>query len=89
MAELIEAPPATDIPGVVARIFEDVAGEQGIQLGSLAAGTKLLDLGLDSLCLAVIVVRLEARLGKDPFSENEDVALPATFGDFVALYDDV
>ena len=54
--------------------------------GRWRRGRGLLDLGLDSLCLAVIVVRLEIRLGKDPFSEGADVALPATFGEFVGLY---
>jgi acyl carrier protein len=77
---------ATDTSRLVADTFVDVAEEQGVRLGTLEAGTRLLDLGLDSLCLAVIVVRLEIRLGKDPFSEGADVALPATFGEFVGLY---
>jgi acyl carrier protein len=47
----------------------------------------LLDLGLDSLSMAVIVTRLEGSLGVDPFSASDEVEIPETFGDFVALYE--
>ncbi|MEJ0048898.1 MAG: hypothetical protein WDN04_24415 [Rhodospirillales bacterium] len=49
---------------------------------------KLLDSGLDSLCLAVVVARLEDGLGVDPFSAADETALPVTIGDFVKLYED-
>jgi acyl carrier protein len=42
-------------------------------------------LGLDSLDLAVVVVRLEQRLGCDPFRDGRP--LVATFGELVALYE--
>jgi acyl carrier protein len=47
----------------------------------------LLDSGLDSLCFAIVVARLENALGVDPFSEDEDARFPVTFGDFVRFYE--
>jgi hypothetical protein len=48
---------------------------------------ELLDSGLDSLCFAVVVIRLEEALGIDPFSASEDAGFPPTFGEFVAFYE--
>ena len=47
----------------------------------------LLESGLDSLCFAIIVARLEDELGYDPFTASEDVYFPVTLGDFVEFYD--
>jgi acyl carrier protein len=67
--------------------FEQVAMEQKRKLSRLSDDTKLLDVGLDSLSLALIVVRLEELLGFDPFDTSEEIAFPVTFGDFVTLYE--
>jgi acyl carrier protein len=48
----------------------------------------LLDSGLDSLCFAIIVARLEDQLGVDPFIASEDVFFPVTLGEFVKFYED-
>ena len=48
----------------------------------------LLESGLDSLCFAIIVARLEDQLGVDPFTAAEDVFFPATMGEFVKFYED-
>jgi hypothetical protein len=42
---------------------------------------------LDSLCFAIVVARLEDRLGVDPFSSTDIWEFPATIGDFVRLYE--
>ncbi|GJE27720.1 acyl carrier protein [Methylobacterium organophilum] len=47
----------------------------------------LLDTDFDSLCFALLVARMEDRIGIDPFSEVEVADLPVTVGDLVALYD--
>ena len=47
----------------------------------------ILELGLDSLELAILVARLEDELGVDPFSSADEVDFPITFGDFVRLYE--
>jgi hypothetical protein len=46
-----------------------------------------MDSGLDSLCIAIIVARLDDELGSDPFSSAEEGALPVTIGDFIRIYE--
>jgi len=72
---------------VIVSMFEQVAREQGRDLSPLADDLKLVDSGLDSLCFAVIVARLEDSLGFDPFSASEPLEFPVTFGDFSRLYE--
>jgi acyl carrier protein len=67
--------------------FEAVAGEQHRRLAPLSDELKLLQSGLDSLSFAIIVARLEDKLGFDPFNAEEAVEFPVTFGDFVRLYE--
>ena len=67
--------------------FKEVAHEQDKQLAPLADEVELLDSGLDSLCFAIVVTRLEEALGVDPFSTSEDLAIPVTFGEFVSFYE--
>ena len=68
--------------------FEQVARDQEKALATLSPGTVLLDSGLDSLCFAIIVARLEDQLGVDPFTAAEDVFFPVTLGEFVIFYED-
>jgi hypothetical protein len=56
--------------------FKQVAQEQGKRLAPLTDGLELLDSGLDSLCFAILVSRLEDALGVDPFTASEDVLFP-------------
>ena len=64
-----------------------VAREYGKTLAPLNDDVALLDSGLDSLGIAVLVARLEDRLGVDPFTTSEDVLFPVTVGDFVKAYE--
>ena len=68
--------------------FEQVARDQNKPLVALTPETVLLESGLDSLCFAIIVAKLEDELGIDPFSAAEDVYFPVTLGDFVKFYED-
>jgi acyl carrier protein len=68
--------------------FEQVARDQEKPLARLTSDTVLLDSGLDSLCFAIIVARLEDELGVDPFTAAEDVFFPVTLGEFVKFYED-
>ena len=68
--------------------FEQVARDQEKTLGKLTPGTVLLESGLDSLCFAIIVARLEDQLGVDPFTASDDVFFPVTLGEFVKFYED-
>jgi hypothetical protein len=67
--------------------FSQVALEQGTTLGPLADDLPLMELGLDSLCFAIVVSRLESTLGVDPFSSNEDVPFPVNLREFVSIYE--
>jgi len=67
--------------------FKLVAEEQNKKLTRLDDDLVLFESGLDSLCLAVVIARLEDELGKDPFSTSEGVNFPVTLGDFIRLYE--
>jgi acyl carrier protein len=67
--------------------FQHVAQEHDMRLAPLSDELPLLDLGLDSLGFAIIVSRLEAVLGVDPFSESEDAPIPVKLGEFIRLYE--
>jgi acyl carrier protein len=67
--------------------FKQVADDQDMQLGPLSDELPLLDSGLDSLCFAILVSRLESVLGVDPFSESEDAPFPVTLGEFIRFYE--
>jgi hypothetical protein len=69
--------------------FRRVAREQDKRLAPLTDNLTLLDSGLDSLCFAILVTRLEDSLGVDPFTSSEDALFPVTFSDFVSFYENV
>jgi len=68
--------------------FEQVAKDQRKKLAPLSDDLVLLESGLDSLCFAILVARLEDALGVDPFSAAEDAEFPVTLGDFIKFYED-
>ena len=67
--------------------IEKIAAEQNKPLKPLNDALILLDSGLDSLCFAVLVTRLEDELGFDPFTASDDVYFPVTLGDFIGFYE--
>ena len=67
---------------------EQVAKEQKKKLAPLSDDLVLLDSGLDSLCFAIIVARLEDALGIDPFSTAKDAGFPVTLGDLIRFYEE-
>ncbi len=78
--------PVRDI--IIAEIGE-IAKQQRKRLAPLSDDLPLLDSGLDSLCLAILVAALDDRLDLDPFSGNDDIAFPVTLGAFIRLYEDL
>jgi acyl carrier protein len=64
-----------------------VAEQQGKVIAPLTDDLPLIESGLDSLCIAIIVAKLEDELGLDPFATEEDMAFPVTVGDFIRLYE--
>ena len=75
------------IRATVISTIEEVAKEQKKSLGPLDDTLVLLDSGLDSLAFAILVTRLEDRLGFDPFTTADEVVFPVTLGDFIAFYE--
>jgi len=71
----------------IAALFAEVAREQNKTLAPLSDDLGLLETGLDSLCFAIIVARLEDEIGVDPFSTEEEIDFPVTVGDFIRLYE--
>ena len=65
--------------------FRQVAAEQKMQLAPLTDELPLFNTGLDSLCFAIVVVRLETSLGVDPFNAD-NFSFPVTFGEFIGCY---
>jgi acyl carrier protein len=72
------------------KIFDEIrslAAEQDVNLPPLSDDLRLLDSGLDSLCFAILVSRLEDMTGKDPFAASETFVYPQTIGELVNLYE--
>jgi len=79
----------TSVEAVVISEMQKIGEEHHKKLVPLSAETPLSSCGLDSLCFAVLVARLEDRFGVDPFSTSEEGAFPATLGEFVRMYENV
>jgi acyl carrier protein len=69
--------------------IQQVAAEQKKTLAPLTDDLSLLDSGLDSLCFAILVARLEDVIGVDPFTASTDVKFPNTIGELIAFYEHV
>ena len=67
--------------------MQKIADEQDKKIAPLTDDLNLLESGLDSLCFAILVARLEDELGCDPFTASDDIHYPVTLGDFIRLYE--
>lgn len=76
-----------DIRTEIVTQFTQAAVENDKHLAPLTDDLELLESGLDSLCFAVVVARLEVSLDVDPFTGSEDATFPVTFGEFVHFYE--
>ena len=75
------------IKSTVISEIQQIAGEKKKILPALTDDLVLLESGLDSLGIAILVARLEEVLGLDPFTESDDIAYPVTLGDFITIYE--
>ena len=75
------------IKATVISQLEEVRGNSNKPLRPLTDDLVLLDSGLDSLGLAILVTRLEDTLGVDPFTDSNITVSPVTLGDFIQLYE--
>ena len=67
--------------------IQQIGMEAKKDLPPLRDDLALLDSGLDSLTIAIVVTRLEDTLGLDPFTESDDISYPVTLGDFIRFYE--
>jgi hypothetical protein len=65
-----------------------VAAEQNRTLAPLTDDLSLAESGLDSLCFAILVARLEDMTGDDPLTSAGDGRFPRTVGEFITLYEE-
>jgi hypothetical protein len=66
--------------------FRNVAAEQKTALPPLTDDLNLLDLGLDSVFIAILLSHLADITGRDPLDSIEVEGFPQTVGELVALY---
>jgi acyl carrier protein len=67
--------------------MQRIAKEEDKTLPPLTDDLVLLQSGLDSLGIAILVARLEESLGVDPFTNSDDISYPVTLGDFIKSYE--
>ncbi len=70
----------------IEQVFTSVASEQQRKLAPLTDKLKLVDSGLDSLSMALVVAHLDDAFNVNPFDTVQ--TFPVTFADFVGLYDE-
>ena len=75
------------VKDIIFTVVTEVAAEQDRRIAPPDEAMVFARSGLDSLCFAIIVARLEDRLGVDPFTTSDDIAFPETLGAFVSLYE--
>lgn len=68
-------------------VIRQLAAEEEKPVAELKDELVLLESGMDSLMLAILVARLEETLGLDPFTTSESVFYPVTLGDFIKAYE--
>ena len=77
-----------EIHQIITETLQELLADNGVALTvPLAGSTPLLQTGLDSLGFAILVVRLEERLGYDPFVLMAEAVYPRTLDEFVAIYE--
>ncbi len=67
--------------------IEAVATEQQKKLTPLSDDRPLMETGLDSLCFAILVARLEDTFGVDPFASVSGSQFPTTVGALISSYE--
>ncbi len=78
-----------NIREIILDTFKEVLVEEGVTVYVPADSDLLLETDLDSLGFAVLVARLEDRVGFDPFTISTSSYYPKTFGEFIQFYESV
>jgi hypothetical protein len=72
---------------VILEQIRTIAQQHRKTLSPLTDKLPLLESGLDSLCIAILVANLEDGLGLDPFGSGDAISIPVTLGEFIGLYE--
>ena len=72
---------------IIISLMHQIAQEDSKVLPPLSDNLPLLETGLDSLNIAILVARLEEVFQVDPFA-TDSVHVPVTLGEFISLYED-
>ena len=76
------------ISEVIREQFIEVIESMGLSLKQeITADAVLLETGMDSLCFAILVTKLEQELGYDPFVLLDSPIYPKVFKEFIAIYE--
>lgn len=77
-----------NIASIIHEELRNVAQDTGLALVSgLNDNTPVFESGLDSLGFAILVAKLEERLGFDPFAAMATPVYPTTIGEFIQVYE--
>ncbi len=79
---------SANVKETVISLIRQIAGEDSKILPPLSDDVPLLETGLDSLNIAILVARLEEVLQVDPFSAADAIDVPVTLGEFIRFYED-
>jgi acyl carrier protein len=66
--------------------IKSIAEQQRKSLPPLNDDLSILESGLDSLCIAVLIANLDDELNLNPF-DSDDVGIPVTYGDLIRIYE--
>lgn len=79
--------PTISTRSTIESLLRRIAAEQGRTLAPLTDELKLLESGLDSMSVAVVVMHLADVFGTDPFNSGRAINFPVTLGDFIRMYE--
>jgi hypothetical protein len=63
-----------------------IADQQRKSLPPLNDDLGMLESGLDSLCIAILIANLDDELNLNPF-DSDSVDIPVTYGDLIRIYE--
>jgi acyl carrier protein len=75
-----------DVRQIVIGEITEVFKEEGVVFNDTLLSQGVMEVGVDSLTYAVLVARLESKIGRDPFTENPQRGYPRILSDFVDAY---
>jgi hypothetical protein len=80
--------PVMSIRDTIIETVIQIADQQHKRLAPLTDDLALLESGLDSLFIGILVATLDDTLGIDPFAGDNEIDIPVTLGDLITLYED-